>query len=193
MFINKWIVIPPYCRDANTTKKQTCDGQFNTLYANLFTASNILLDNNDYGLSMVDTTFARIQDTLKAIYDWFYGINNDSIKDPVTGHSGKMGIIKMNMAYTSDYSSRLVISSSELKVDTINDLMVNMDKSAIQLSAVLADFYPFILYHMGNFFDIGFLNVMNYEVMETDDTYSHNFYQRWEDPENSKNINPQPL
>ena len=52
--------------------------------------------------------------------------------------------------------------------------MVNMDKSAIQLSAVLADFYPFILYHMGNFFDIGFLNVMNYEVMETDDTYSHN-------------------
>lgn len=173
MFVNKWIVIPPYYRDANTTKKHTGVGQINTLYVNLITASNALLDNNDYGLSMADTTCARIQDTLKAIYDWFCGNNNDSIKDPGTGLSGKMGIIRMNMGYTSDYSSRLVISAPELKVDTIDDLMVTIDKSAMPLAAVVADFFPFMLFHMRKFFENEFLNVMNYEVMETDGTIRH--------------------
>ena len=167
MFLNKWIVIPPYYRDANTSKKHTGVGQINTLYVNLITAANALRDNADYGLSMADTTCARIQDTLKAIYDWFCGNRNDSIKDPGTGLSGKTGLIRMNMAYTSDYSSRLVISAPELKRETIDDLMVTIDKSAMPLAAVAADFYPFMLFHMRKFFENEFLNVMNYEVIDS--------------------------
>ena len=167
MFLNKWIVIPPYYRDANTGKKHTGVGQINTLYVNLITAANALKDNADYGLSMADTTCARIQDTLRAIYDWFCGNRNDTIKDPGTGLSGKFGLIRMNMAYTSDYSSRLVVSAPELKRETIDDLMVSLDKSAMPLAAVAADFYPFMLFHMRKFFENEFLNVTNYEAVDS--------------------------
>ena len=76
LFINKYIVIPAYYRDVNTTGKYTGVGQINTLYVNLLVASRSLKENNDYGLSVADTTCARIQETLRAIYDWFCGNNN---------------------------------------------------------------------------------------------------------------------
>lgn len=165
MFINKYIVIPAYYRDVNTTGKHTGVGQINTLYVNLITAARSIKENNDYGLSMADTTCFRIQDTLKTIYDWFCGNANSNITDPGTGLSGKFGIIRSNMAYTSDYSSRLVLSAPELKVDTIDDLMVSLDKSAIPLAAVAADFYPFMLFHMRKFFENEFLNSTSYEFV----------------------------
>ena len=37
--------------------------------------------------------------------------------------------------------------------ETINDLMVSLDKSAMPLAAVAADFYPFMLFHMRKFFE----------------------------------------
>lgn len=165
MFINKYIVIPAYYRDVNTTGKHTGVGQINTLYVNLITASRAIKENNDYGLSMADTTCSRLQDTLKAIYDWFCGNTNPAIKDPGSGLSGKFGIIRANMAYTSDYSSRLVLSAPELKAESIDDLMVTIDKSAIPLAAVAADFYPFMLFHMRKFFENEFLNSTSYEFV----------------------------
>lgn len=160
MFINKYLVIPPYYRDTNTGGKNTGYGQINKLYVNLIVAARSLKENNDYGLSMADTTCARMQDTLKAIYDWFCGNNNSTLTDPGTGLSGKNGIIKRaNLSKTSDYSSRLVLSAPELKVESADDLMVNLDKSAAPLAAVAADFYPFVMYHMRKFFEYEFLNV----------------------------------
>lgn len=167
MFINKYIVIPAYYRDVNTSGKHAGVGQINTFYVNLLSCSVAIKENNDYGLSMADTTCARLQDTLKAIYDWFCGNSNESIKDPGTGLSGKTGIIRANMGYTSDYSSRLVISAPELKVDTIDDLMVSIDKSAIPLAAATADFYPFMLFHVRKFFENEFLNATSYEFANT--------------------------
>ena len=167
MFINKWIIIPPYYRDVNTaSKKRTGVGQINTLYVNLLTAANSLKDNNDYGFSLADTTCARIQDTLKVIYDWFCGNTNSAIKDKGTGMSGKFGLIRQNISYTSDYSSRLVLSAPELKVETVDDLMVDLDRSAIPLAACAADFYPFVIYHMRKFFENELLNVTSYEAVD---------------------------
>jgi hypothetical protein len=167
MWIDKYIVIPPYYRDANTSKKSTGVGQINSLYINLITASKAILDNDDYGLSMADTTCARMQDLLRAIYDWFCGNRNEMLQDAGTGLSGKTGIIRANMGYTSDYSSRLVICAPELKVETIDDLMVNIDKSAMPLAAVTADFYPFMIFYIRQFFENEFLNVTNYELVDT--------------------------
>lgn len=167
LFVSKWIVIPPYYRDVNTSGANIGVGQINTLYVNLITAARALQDNNDYGLSMADTTCARIQDTLKAIYDWFCGNTNDTLKDKGTGMGGKVGIIGANRGYTSDYSSRLVVSAPELKVDTIDDLMVSIDKSAIPLAAVAADFFPFMMFHMRKFFENEFLNSTSYEVVDS--------------------------
>ena len=166
LFINKYPVIPAYYRDVNTSGKHTGVGQINTLYVNLLVATRALRENNNYGLSMADTTCARIQDSLKAIYDWFCGNNNDQLQDPGTGMSGKFGLIRRaNMSYTSDYSSRLVLTAPELKVDSVSELMVSLDKSAIPLSAAVADFFPFVLFHMRKFFENEFLNTQKYEII----------------------------
>lgn len=166
LFINKYIVIPPYYRDVNTSGKHTGVGQINTLYVNLIVACRALKENNNYGLSMADTTCARIQDTLKAIYDWFCGNNNPTLQDPGTGMAGKFGLIRRaNMSYTSDYSSRLVLTAPELKAESVGELMVTLDKSAIPLSAAVADFFPFVLFHMRKFFENEFLNNTQYEII----------------------------
>ena len=73
----------------NTTGKHTGVGQINKLYQTLIMCAKTLRENNNYGLSMADTTCARMQDTLKAIYDWFCGNDNPSIVDKGTGMSGK--------------------------------------------------------------------------------------------------------
>ena len=149
LFINKWIVIPPYYRDVNTSGKYTGVGQINKLYVNLIVAARALRENNDYGLSIADSTCGRIQDTLKTIYDWFCGNANPSIVDKGTGLSGKFGLIKRaNLSKTSDYSSRLVLTAPELKVETKDDLMSSLDKTCCPLPAIVADFYPFMMFHM---------------------------------------------
>lgn len=73
LFLNKYIVIPAYYRDVNTSGKYTGVGQINALYTNLIVSARALRENNNYGLSMADTTCARVQDTLVMIYDWFCG------------------------------------------------------------------------------------------------------------------------
>lgn len=169
LFLNKYIVIPPYYRDVNTSGKYTGVGQINTLYTNLIVAARALRENNNYGLSMADTTCARIQDTLVMIYDWFCGNNNPSLVDKGTGISGKFGLIRRaNMSYTSDYSSRLVLTAPELKAETVDDLMVNLDRSAAPLAACVADFYPFVLFHIRKFFELEFQNNTAYEVYTPD-------------------------
>jgi hypothetical protein len=165
MFINKYIVIPPYYRDVNTTGKHTGVGQINTFYVNLLTAARALKENNDYGLSMADTTCYRIQNTLKAIYDWFCGNSNSDIKDKGSGLGGKFGLIRANMGYTSDYSSRLVLSAPNLNTNSVDDLMVTIDKSAIPLAAVTADFYPFMMFHIRKFFENELQNATSYEFV----------------------------
>jgi hypothetical protein len=168
MWINKYIVIPPFYRDVNSAKRSTGVGQINTFYINLITAARAIQENNDYGMSLADATCAKVQDTIRAIYDWFCGNSNDSIQDPGTGLSGKTGIIRANMAYTADYSSRLVICAPELKKETIDDLMVDIDRSAMPLAAVVADFYPFVIFHMRQFFENQLLNINHIEAAYPD-------------------------
>ena len=173
MFINKYIVIPPYYRDVNTSGKYTGVGQINTLYVNLIVAARSLKENNDYGLSMADTTCGRIQDTLMAIYDWFCGNRNATMDKNGAGLAGKTGIIRRaNMSYTSDYSSRLVLSAPELKAESVDDLMVSLDKSACPLAAVAADFYPAMIFHMRKFFENELLNATSYETVVNGEPYT---------------------
>lgn len=175
MWINKWLVIPPYYRDVNsTTGKSKGVGVINTFYVNLLSATRALADNDNYGLSMADNTCARVQDTLKAIYDWFCGNTNETIGDDKgTGLRGKFGLIRMNAAYTSDYSSRLVVSAPELKVETIDDMMADINKSAVPLAACAADFFPYMIFHMRKFFENELLNVTDYIVLNDKNELVH--------------------
>ena len=90
------------------------------------------------------------------IYDWFAGNRNSSIspKDEGTGISGKRGIVRgANISKTADYSSRLVLSAPEMKVESVDDIMVTMERSALPLSAAIANYYPYIVFYIKKFFE----------------------------------------
>lgn len=169
MFINKYLVIPPYFRDTNTSKKSVGVGGINKLYSQLIIASNSVKSTQEYGFDMSGPMQGRVQEIILSIYDWFCGNTNSSInnKDIGVGLSGKTGIIRRaNMTKTSNYSARLVISAPELKVNRPEDMMVTFDKSAIPLAACVACFRPFIQFHVRRFFENEFIGTEQYPVMD---------------------------
>lgn len=167
MFITKYIVIPAYYRDINTNSKYVEVGEINRLYANIIRLSNSLLETQDYGIPRDNSIVASIQEQLLTIYDWFCGNTNSSIKEKGAGISGKFGVLRRaNLSKTADYSSRLVLSAQELKVETIDDIMVNLDRSAVPLAAVIADFFPFMMFFMRRFFENEFVGISTYSAID---------------------------
>lgn len=164
MFITKYLVIPPYYRDVDSSQKgKTNIGSINKLYARLISNSIALTSAKDMGFDNTGAICGTIQETLVTIYDWFVGNSNSNITEPGTGISGKRGIIRMaNQSKTADYSSRLVISSSNLKVETIDDMNVNLDYSLVPLSATMANYKPFMMFHVKKFFENEFEGMAKY-------------------------------
>jgi hypothetical protein len=111
-----------------------------------------------------------VQEIILNIYDWFCGNNNKNINtDLGAGISGKMGIFKRaNMSKTANFSSRLVLSACELKVEKPENMMVNFDKSALPLAATIAQFRDFIMFHIKRFFENEFMGSDNYPIMDLD-------------------------
>lgn len=152
MFIKKYIVIPAYYRDISTQDKYVGVGDINKLYASLLMAANSLKDYDRYGITMYDAVMGRIQDILYNIYEYFTkgSINNVSTGG---GMAGKFGIIRSaTQSKTADYSSRLVISAPELKVENLDDMRTDVDHASIPLASIISNFYPYILTYVKNFF-----------------------------------------
>lgn len=156
LFTKKFIIIPPYFRDVNTnTDGKVGVGEINKLYVNLMNNIKSLAGSNDYGLSMAGGTRGRIQDIMLEIYNWF------TIGETVVGgeHTGagifkKEGLMRRSvMAKTTDYSARLVLSAPNINVNSKADLMVDMNYSAIPLSAVCVIAYPYMIYYMRQMFN----------------------------------------
>lgn len=169
MFISKYAVIPPFYRDKNTENSRTVGlGGVNKLYSDLIIASNALSTTQDYGFDASDAMNGRVQEIILNIYDWYCGNNNPNINtDTGAGLSGKLGILRRtNMSKTANFSSRLVISASELKVESPGELMVDFDKSAVPLSACIAQFRDFILFHVKRFFENEFMGSEQYPIMD---------------------------
>lgn len=182
IFINKYIVIPPYYRDKNTENSRVVGlGGINKLYSNLIVATNALETTQEFMFDASDAMKGRVQETILNIYDWFCGNTNKNINtDQGAGLSGKMGILRRaNMSKTSNFSSRLVISAPELKVENPENLMVNFDRSAIPLSACIAEFRDFVLFHTKRFFELEFIGTETYPVIDETGTLS---YVEPEDP-----------
>lgn len=171
MFIQKYIVIPPFYRDKNTGATRTVGlGGINKLYNDLIVAANAITATQDYMFDASDAMRGRVQEIILNIYDWFCGNNNANInaKDSGVGMSGKMGIIRRtNMSKTANFSSRLVISAPELKVEKPEDMMVSFDKSALPLSACIAEFRDFVMFHVKRFFENEFMGAETYPIMDS--------------------------
>jgi hypothetical protein len=117
-------------------------------------SSKALKETADYGFSMDDANRGRLQETIVAAYDWFCGNNNDNVDQDATGLSKKLGIVKRsNLSKTSDYASRLILSAPNLRVESLDDLMVTMEQSAVPLASVCATFYPYMLFAVKRMFD----------------------------------------
>ena len=173
MFINKYIVIPPFYRDKNTSKGNSRVvglGGVNKLYTNLIVASNALTATQDYNFDASDAMNARVQEIILNIYDWFSGNRNSNIETGMgTGISGKLGIMRRtNLSKTSNFSSRLVISCPELKSETPDEMEVSFDKSAVPLYATITEFRDFVMFHVRRFFENEFMGINSYPVLGKD-------------------------
>jgi hypothetical protein len=168
MFINKYLVIPPFYRDTNTGKNGTVGvGGVNVLYRNLILAVQALNSTQDYGFDNTGTLRARIQEILMSIYDWFCGNTNaTSSVEPGVGIAGKKGVLRMaNMSKTTNYSSRMVIAAPELKAETVDDMMVNQEHTALPLAACLANYRNYIIFNAKRFFEQEFIGNEQYLVV----------------------------
>lgn len=169
IFIQKYIVIPPYYRDKNSENSRTVGlGGINKLYSNLIVATNALTATQDYTFDASDAMRGRVQEIILSIYDWFCGNTNENINtDTGAGLSGKLGILRRTaMSKTANFAARLVISAPELKVERPEDMMVSFDKSAIPLSATIAEFRDFVLFHAKRFFENEFLGIESYPIVD---------------------------
>ena len=185
MWINKYIVIPPFYRDKNTSSNSRATvglGGVNKLYTNLIVASNALLTPQEYGFDADDAEKGRIQNIILQIYDFFCGNSNKELpNDAGRGMSGKLGILRMtNLSKTADFSSRLVISPVDLKVNRPKDRMVTYDKSAVPLYSAMTQFRDFVMFNVREFFENEFVGSSMYPVI---DKYGKEKYIYPEDPD----------
>lgn len=168
MFINKFPVIPPYYRDVDTSSGKTDVGAINKLYAAVL--SNVVALQNTQDMGFFDNTGAlmgMVQERLLQIYNWFVGNTNDESIEKGTGISGKFGILRRaNMSKTTDYTSRLVISSTNLKTEYVDDIKINVDNSGIPLAVAISNYKPYVLFYLKNFFQNEFNVLTNYPVTD---------------------------
>lgn len=165
MFINNIIIIPAYYRDANTSAGGRPGlNEINKLYQSLLMAVRSLKENADYGFTLNGATRGRIQEQILTIYKWFSGSGNEF--NNAVGIPGKTGLLThTNLNKTTDYAARLVLSAPELKVEKIEDMLVDLDHSAVPLAAVCSAFMPFIQFYIRRYFENEFSGVNRHAAM----------------------------
>jgi hypothetical protein len=171
MFMKKYLVIPAYYRDVNTTDSGNVGvGEINKLYNSLLISVRSIKETEDYGLSMSNAAKGRIQETILAIYDWLVG-NSNPVLEGSSGLSKKEGYIKKaGKDKTTDFGSRLVLSAPELKVEMVDDIMVGVQQSAVPLASICANFEPYMIFQVKRFFENEFAPGSDYPFLNTDGT-----------------------
>ena len=171
MFIQKYLVIPPLYRDKNTTTESRTVGLsgINKLYNDLIVASNALTATQDYMFDATDAMNGRVQEIILNIYNWFCGASSSTTTEINNrGIQGKFGILRRaNMSKTSNYASRLVITAPELKAEKPDGMRVDLETSAIPMSACIAAFRDFVIFQTRRFFDNEFNGIQTYPVINS--------------------------
>ena len=152
IFIKKMLVQPPFYRDVLSKGGRTEVGQLNKYYSSLLISAKSLKETQDLGFSLGDATKGRIQETLLSIYKCLTGTSD--VPEDGVGLSGKLGIIAGTaLGKTVDYGTRLILSAPELKVETLDDMMVDTIHCALPLASAIVNFKPFVVFCIKRFFD----------------------------------------
>lgn len=135
IFIDKWIVIPPYYRDVDMVSGKK--NELNKMYTRLINAASLIKSSSGmFEMFQVTDAHRTIQKTINEMYDYF-----------ISFVAGVKGFIhKHVMGKGTDYSARLVISTATLNVEDPEDMEVSFTHSAIPLSKAIKCFAPFIVY-----------------------------------------------
>ena len=165
-FTDKLLVIPPFYRDIKVDGGKISVGDINKLYINIIVTAKALADSSDYGFSLSKSVEGRLQEGLLEIYKWF-GTGTDS--NPNGGLPGKFGVIRRaNMAKTTDYATRLVMSAPKLDVENMNEIRADFDYSVIPMTSLAANFFPFVIFHMRRFFENEFIGNTRHPIVNPD-------------------------
>ena len=157
IFMNKLIVLPAYYRDVNTSSGDKVGvGGVNKIYDLILLSTRALKETIDYGLDVSNSVKGRLQDQIVGVYDFF--TKGDDMTTGIVSESAglakKMGLIKRALqSKTTDYGSRLIISSSNVRYDRIDDMLVDLDYCGVPLASVCANLLPFILFNVKRFFE----------------------------------------
>lgn len=158
MFMKQMIVIPAYYRDVQSSNSRLGVGEINKLYDSLIIAVRALKESADYGLSMSDATRGRIQTLILQIYDWFCSEPNIPKKN---------GILRRAvLSKTADYASRLVLSAPDLRVEKVDDMMVDTDHCAIPLASLCSNLFPYMMFWLRRFFENEFSGNGEYPYLD---------------------------
>ena len=170
MFVNKWIVIPPYYRDTNSGKRSVGVGGVNKLYSQLIIAVNSIRSTQEYGFDLSGPMEGRVQEILVCIYDWFAGNSNKTIQTDVgAGLSSKFGIMHHAlMGKTTNYAARLVVTATQNKANRPEDLVTSYRNCFAPLAACIACLRPFVQYNVRAFFEREFIGTNQYPVVDLD-------------------------
>lgn len=161
LFVDKFLVIPAFYRDVNTENGKMGVGDINKLYNNIIICSRSIRESSEYGLTLINAQMGRMQELLLSLYNYF-GSGNPDMQGAGVGMPGKLGIIRRaNISKTTDYSSRLVISAPELKVEDLDDLDVDMDYTLVPLASICVNFLPFMIFAIRRFFENNFSSLEN--------------------------------
>jgi hypothetical protein len=141
IFINKWLVIPPYYRDIDISKSNK-KNDINILYQGLIAQTSLIKTGLGlFGNETVTDTHRKIQDRLNEIYLYFMNFQTGT----------KTFIQQHVMGKSIDYASRMVVSTPKIQGKNSRDMEVDFSHSAVPLSMVLECFAPFIVYGLKKF------------------------------------------
>ena len=169
LFTDNLIVIPAGYRDVETDQTRIGVGEINKLYDSIIRDVNALKESEDYGLSINGSIRGRIQDNLVAIYDWICFGRFNGVDSQASGLAKKLGLIRRaGMKKSFDWGARLVICTQNLRVEDLDDLEVDVDEIGLPLTALCANFFPYMVYWIRKWFEKNFNDIKFTRTIDVD-------------------------
>lgn len=144
LFIDRFLIIPPYLRDFKPTEKNDkvdAVDEINDMYSKIIRLSQ---GNDGIGLSfMMNNTNFLIQNLLVDIYTYC-----------TSQLASKTGLIHQALlGKTVDYATRSVISSPLVYSKDWQHTQVKFGYTGVPLSQIITLFYPFYIYEITTWFE----------------------------------------
>ena len=153
LFVTKWLVIPAFYRDLNTSSGSftKSSNELNNWYASIISYTQTLNRYANMFKHMDQLTRSRVQTLLNDIY-------KKLMVDTVKGNPSKFGMLRRYLQGRSvNYSARMVITASNQNKDSYKNVQVKYGYGLIPLAYTISCFYPFVVYQLKRFFDMEFL------------------------------------